>query len=145
MYCAWGPPGVHDINNGAPMGPLWNLAKEDWWFQHDRGCDGAPPPNGEFLEMPAGGSFTMELAHNRANTELPFYNGSVASEWPDGKEHPEDMHGDMSSPQPGCVADGALHTNNQSYAAGTAWAISYESELSKVTMENLVVFSVLEQ
>lgn len=37
-----------------------------------------------------------------------------------------------------------MHTHNQSTTAGTAWAISYESDISKVTMENLVVFSVLE-
>ena len=63
------------------------------------------------------------------------------SDWPDGKVHPDDMN----SPPGGCVPDGALHTSNESYAAGTAWAISYESELSAVTMENLAVFSVLEQ
>lgn len=145
MYCAWGKAGEHNINNNLPVGPLYNLTKEDWWFQHDRGCDASPPPEGEFLEIPAGGSFTVELAHNRANTELPFYNGSVATEWPDGHEHPENMYADVNAPQSGCVDDGALHTTNQSSAAGTAWAISPESDLSKVTMENLVVFSVLEQ
>lgn len=30
-------------------------------------------------------------------------------------------------------------------AAGTAFAISYQSDLSAVTMENLAVFTVLEQ
>lgn len=30
-------------------------------------------------------------------------------------------------------------------AAGTAWAIAYESDLSAIAMEDLVVFSVLEQ
>jgi hypothetical protein len=38
-----------------------------------------------------------------------------------------------------------MHTNNQSMAAGTAFAISYQSDLAAVTMENLVVFTVLEQ
>lgn len=38
-----------------------------------------------------------------------------------------------------------MHAHDQSTAAGTAFAISYQSDLSKVTMENLVVFSVLEQ
>jgi len=36
-----------------------------------------------------------------------------------------------------------MHTNNQSMAGGTAFAISYNSNLNAVTMENLVVFSVL--
>ena len=51
----------------------------------------------------------------------------------------------MNAAPGGCVADGALHTSNQSYAAGTAFAISYQSDLSSVTLENLAVFSVLEQ
>ena len=37
-----------------------------------------------------------------------------------------------------------MHVQNQSAAQGTAFAISYESELERVTLENLVVFSVAE-
>jgi hypothetical protein len=40
---------------------------------------------------------------------------------------------------------GALHVQNETAATGSAFAISYESDLSKVTLENLVVFTVLEQ
>ena len=36
-----------------------------------------------------------------------------------------------------------VHTQNETMAAGTAFAISYVTELNQVTMENLVVFSVL--
>lgn len=110
-------------------------------MQHDRGCDQFPPTNGDSLELPAGGSFTVELAHNRAQTTLS-YNGQFTSEWPDGQDHPEDWH----SPSPdACLDDGAMHTHNESTAAGTAFAISYNSDISKVTMENLAVFTVLEQ
>lgn len=38
-----------------------------------------------------------------------------------------------------------MHAHDLSTTAGTAFAISYQSDLSKVTMDNLVVFSVLEQ
>lgn len=38
-----------------------------------------------------------------------------------------------------------MHATNQSNAQGTAFAIAYESDLSKITMEDLVVFSVLRQ
>jgi hypothetical protein len=38
-----------------------------------------------------------------------------------------------------------VHTQNESMAAGTAFAISYVSEIADVTPENLVVFTVLEQ
>lgn len=38
---------------------------------------------------PAGGSFTVEIASNRAKTTLS-YNGRDTSEWPDGATYPED-------------------------------------------------------
>ena len=144
MYCAGGPDlSAVNLNTNTAVNPLYNLAKEDWWFQHDRGCDAAPPQDGEVLELPAGGSFTVELAHNRAQTTLS-YGGQYASEWPDGKDHPEDWAGPGSPPD--CIQDdGAMHTNNQSMAAGTAFAISYQSDLADVTIDNLAVFTVLEQ
>lgn len=107
------------------------------------GCNSNPPPDGASVALPAGGHFTVELAHNQAQTTLS-YDGQFASDWPDGQDHPDDWAGPGSPPD--CIKDdGAMHTHNQSMAAGTAWAISYESDISKVTMENLVVFSVLEQ
>jgi hypothetical protein len=144
MYCLGGPDvTVDNANTNTAVNPLWNLTTSEWWFQHDRGCDQAPPADGVFLELPANGNFTVELAHNRAQTTLS-YNGSYTSEWPDGKQHPEDWAG--SGDPPGCIQDdGAMHTNNQSMAGGTVFAISYNSNLSDVTMENLVVFTVLEQ
>ncbi|KAI0842323.1 hypothetical protein F5Y06DRAFT_124659 [Hypoxylon sp. FL0890] len=120
--------------------PLWNLPKSQWWMQHDRGCDKFPPADGDSLELPAGGSFTVELAHNKAQTTLSF-DGQFTSEWPDGKEHPEDWHSPSAE---ACLDDGAMHTHNESTAAGTAFAISYNADISKVTMENLAVFTVLE-
>ena len=141
MYCRGGPTDVDDNNTNTVVNPLGDLTKSDWWFQNDRGCTKKPPPAGEFLEIPAGKDFTVELAHNRAFTSLS-YGGKFVTDWPDGQVHPEDY----AELTPGaCLTDGALHTNNRSTAAGTAWAISYESDLSKVTLENLVVFSVLEQ
>lgn len=112
-------------------------------MQADRGCNKAPPPNGASVALPAGGQFTVELAHNQAQTTLSF-NGQFAGEWPDGQSHPENWSGPGSPPD--CIQDdGAMHTQNQTMAAGTAWAISYQSDITKVTMDNLVVFSVLEQ
>lgn len=64
------------------MNPLWNLTKTDWWFHHVNGCDAFPPAEGDFLELPAGGSFTVQLADNRASTDL---DGASTSEWPDGE------------------------------------------------------------
>jgi hypothetical protein len=116
------------------------LILADRWFQHDRGCDAVPPAAGSILNLPAGGSFTVELAHNQAQTTLS-YDGKYTSAWPDGKDHPDDWNG------PGTAAvclqdDGALHTQNETMAAGTAFAISYNADLKDVTMENLAVFTV---
>ncbi|KAH8821320.1 hypothetical protein F5884DRAFT_840582 [Xylogone sp. PMI_703] len=143
MYCKGGNnPSVDDQNTNLAVNPLWQLSKQDFWFQHDRGCDVVPPPAGEFLELPAGGQVQIELAHNRAQTTLS-YNGANAGEWPDGKPHPEDWNGNAAGGE-GCIQDdGAMHTSNQSTAAGTALAISYNSNIKDVTLENLVVFSVL--
>jgi hypothetical protein len=101
------------------------------------------PKDGDVFTLPAGGTVTVEMAHNRAQTTLS-YGGQYASDWPDGKDH-NDTWARPGSP-PDCIQDdGAMHTNNQSMAAGTALAISYESDITAVTMENLVVFTVLEQ
>lgn len=148
MFCRGGNDiTTDDQNTNLVVNPLYNLTKSQWWMQADRGCDKVPPPEGEFLDLPAGGSFTVELAINRAFTTLS-YGGDLVSDWPDGLDHPEDW----SAPEEdSCLMDnpdgegGPLHTKSEEASAGTAWAISYEEDLSAVTMENLVVFSVLEQ
>jgi hypothetical protein len=136
-----------DQNTNTAVNPLYDLPKADWWMQHDRGCDKFPPADGVSLALPAGGEFTVELATNRAFTTLS-YNGQHTTDWPDGGNHPADWH----SPSPTqCLNDnpdgagGAMHTHNESTTAGTAWAISYQSDIKAVTMENLAVFSVLQQ
>lgn len=141
MYCRNGTGASDDQNTNTAVNPLFNLTKSDWMFQHDRGCDAKPPKAGEFLNLPAGGSFTVELAHNRAHTTLS-YGGRLATDWPDGENRTEPY---VAIAPAECLSDGALHAKSVDNAAGTAFAISYESDLSKVTLENLVVFSVLEQ
>lgn len=143
MYCEGGLTGQNNQNNNLPIGPLYQLSKEDWWFQHDRGCDGAPPSAGEFLEIPSGGHFTVEHANNQAFTTLS-YDGSEVSAWPDGQKHPEDWHGEWDGTE--CLPGGGwMHATNHSNVQGSAFAIAYESDLSKIQMEDLVVFSVLQQ
>ncbi|KAJ5240959.1 uncharacterized protein N7469_002550 [Penicillium citrinum] len=56
MYCLGGPdPSTDDPNTNTAVAPLYNLTQDNWWFQHDRGCDTAPPKNDDILELPAGG------------------------------------------------------------------------------------------
>ncbi|KAG5653756.1 hypothetical protein H0H81_010843 [Sphagnurus paluster] len=93
------------------------------------------------MMLPANGAFTVELAVNRAFTTLSF-NGKYTGTFGDGKDDPG--LGDAPPGQdPPCITEPNIHAQNQSMAAGSAFAISYQSDLSKVTPENLVVFSVL--
>ncbi|SJK99699.1 uncharacterized protein ARMOST_03010 [Armillaria ostoyae] len=138
MYCQNGVSG--DNQNAADaVNPLFMLKKDQWWMQHYSNCDERPPSKNDFLEIPAGGSFTVELATNQAFTTLS-YDGRMVGTFADGQEHPE-----YSQYHNTCITSPNLHTQNQSMAAGTAFAISYESDLRNVTPENLVVFSVLEK
>ncbi|KAJ7592659.1 hypothetical protein C8J56DRAFT_929164 [Mycena floridula] len=135
MYCLNGPQSTEDLNADSVVHPLYQLDKSDWWFHHVDKCDEYPPAAGDFLELPAGKSFTVEIASNRAKTSLS-YNGQDTSEWPDGADYPENRN------IPTCITSPNMHTQNETMAAGTAFAISYTSDITKVTPENLVVFSV---
>lgn len=146
MYCKNGTvPGVDNVNNDAPITPLYQLKYSDYWFHGVNGCNNFPPDEGEYLELPAGGSFTAEIADNRAATTLSF-NGAKTSDWPDGASHPDGYSitntGGAALSDVGCLQEPNLHTQNETMAAGTAFAISYNSDMSQVNLNNLVVFSV---
>ncbi|KIY71843.1 hypothetical protein CYLTODRAFT_418559 [Cylindrobasidium torrendii FP15055 ss-10] len=143
MYCRNGTDsGIDNQNNNAPVQPLWMLKKEDWWFHHSNKCDEFPPNEGDFLELPANGEFTVELAPNRAGTTLS-YDGRYTARFGDGNDHDEfdklAKQGELTT----CITEINIHTPNETMAAGTVFAISYNSNLSDVTAENLVVFSAL--
>ncbi|KAJ7490931.1 hypothetical protein FB451DRAFT_627974 [Mycena latifolia] len=135
MYGLNGVTGSINYNTDDVVHPLYQLTKDQWWFHHYNNVDEFPPADGDFLELPAGESFTVEIASNRGETSLSF-NGQYATDWPDGKEYPEDYNVDT------CITSPNMHTQNQSRAAGTAFAISYTSNIKEVTAENLVVFTV---
>ncbi|KAF7300191.1 Succinyl-CoA ligase subunit alpha [Mycena kentingensis (nom. inval.)] len=135
MYCLNGTtPGKDDQDNSDIVLPLFQLTKDDWWFHHFNGCDQFPPDEGDFLELPANGEFTVEIAVNRAFTSLS-YGGVRMAEFGDGQNHEEGLGG------VDCIGGFQIHTQNETMAAGTAFAISYESDLAAVTPENLVVFT----
>ncbi|KIY51548.1 hypothetical protein FISHEDRAFT_64229 [Fistulina hepatica ATCC 64428] len=139
MYCLNGTVvGVDNSNNNAPVSPLYNLTFNEWWFHHDNLCDEFPPAEGDFLELPAGGSFTVELAPNRAYTSLSYDGEKIGIFGNGANKLVSSDYGDD-----GCITNPNLHTQNESMAAGTAFAISYNSNISEVTPETLVVFSVL--
>ncbi|KAJ6517256.1 hypothetical protein C8R47DRAFT_1000280 [Mycena vitilis] len=138
MYCLNGTtPGYDNNDTNDIVNPLFNLTKDDWWFHHNNGCDDFPPDEGDFLELPANGNFTVELAVNRAFTTLS-YDGVRTAAFGDGQNYTNGLGNGVD-----CISELNIHTQNESMAAGTAFAISYQSDLSAVTPENLVVFTTL--
>ncbi|KAJ7765721.1 hypothetical protein B0H16DRAFT_1524121 [Mycena metata] len=135
MYGFNGVSGSINYNTDDVVHPLYQLSKSDWWFHHYNNIDQFPPAEGDFLELPAGESFTVEIASNRGETSFSF-DGKYASDWPDGQTYPEDYN------VPTCITSPNMHTQNETRAAGTAFAISYTSDITKVTEENLAVFTV---
>ncbi|KAJ2928081.1 hypothetical protein H1R20_g9019, partial [Candolleomyces eurysporus] len=130
MYCLNGTtPGVEDQNTNDIVNPLFE-------------CDEFPPAEGDFLELHAGRSFVVELAVNRAFTTLS-YDGANTGIFGDGLDHPGLGYTDEGKSAEGCIGEPNIHTQNETMAAGTVFAISYASDIKQVTPENLVVFTVL--
>ncbi|KAF8315042.1 hypothetical protein DL93DRAFT_2039347, partial [Clavulina sp. PMI_390] len=133
MFCLGGPNG-NNANNQDIVYPLYQMTKSQWWFHAYNGCTN-PPPDGQYMDLPAGGQYVGEIANNQGFTTLSF-GGKYAGDWPDGNQAPVD-------PGPGnCISQPLLHTENHTRAAGTALAIADVENLDDVTPENLVVFSV---
>ncbi|KAF8161583.1 hypothetical protein B0H34DRAFT_841179 [Crassisporium funariophilum] len=144
MYCLNGTEvGVNDQDTNAAVQPLYQLKESDWWFHHENKCDEFPPAAGDFLELPVDGEFTVELAVNRAFTTYSFGGMNVA-QFGDGEDHPQlGVSPDGKDSTTGCIVNPNIHAQNESMAAGTAFAISYTSNMKEVTKENLAVFTVL--
>ncbi|KAF8959239.1 hypothetical protein BDZ97DRAFT_1402066 [Flammula alnicola] len=144
MYCINGTTaGVEDEDTNSAVQPLFQLNKTDWWMHHFNGCDQFPPASGDFLELPSNGNFTVELAVNRAFTTLS-YNGTRTALYGDGQDHPGlgvTLEGKTDANA--CITNPNIHTQNETMAAGTIFAISYTSDITQVTEDNLVVFTVL--
>ncbi|KAF9476867.1 hypothetical protein BDN70DRAFT_881859 [Pholiota conissans] len=144
MYCLNGTiSGVDDQDTNSAVQPLYQLNKTDWWMHHFNGCDQFPPAAGDFLELPVNGEFTVELAVNRAFTTFS-YDGTRVGTFGDGQEHPGlgvTLEGKDNATA--CITNPNIHTQNETMAAGTIFAISYTSDITQVTEDNLVVFTVL--
>lgn len=137
MYCFNGNvTGLVNENDDTSCQPMFNLTFNDFWLRHWDSCDQFPPPNDTFLELPAGGNFELGIVSNRAFTEYSFGGKYQGFNWPDGGNYPDDYN------VPTCIGQPNMHTQNQSMAAGTAFAISYEPKIENVKLDNLVVFTV---
>ncbi|KZV97738.1 hypothetical protein EXIGLDRAFT_729851 [Exidia glandulosa HHB12029] len=138
MYCRNGlSVEDNDPNTNTIVNPLYQKDMNGFWFHGE--CRNFPPPEGEFMELPAGGSVQLELAGNRGQTTLSF-DGKYTSEWPDGGQHPEFEDGSWNN---SCITTPNLHAKNHDDTAGTVLMISYNSDINNVTPDNLVVISVL--
>ena len=106
------------------------------------------------LFSPAGGSFTVEIAGNKAQTTFS-YGGIYTSNFGDGLQHPDNY-----SAYPNCIGSPnskflcrlshlparykqlnvfrTVHCKNESDAAGTAFAISYQVRPTPAVARNLV-------
>ncbi|TFL00990.1 hypothetical protein BDV98DRAFT_507978 [Pterulicium gracile] len=135
MYCFGGVQGGDDKNAYNAVTPLYQLDKSQWWMHHVDRCDEFPPAPGKFLELPAGGTFQVEIAANRGKTSWSF-GGKFATLWGDGADHPDNYQ------DSNCIDTCAVHTENYNNVAGSTFAISYTSDIKQVTPENLVVFTV---
>ncbi|KAH7099231.1 hypothetical protein BKA62DRAFT_750627 [Auriculariales sp. MPI-PUGE-AT-0066] len=152
MFCLNGL--SNDVVEGhrAVSEPIMDQNFWNFWFRGD--CKKFPPAKGDFLELPVGGTTTLELAANRAFTDLS-YGGRKSTTWPDGDKHPDYEH--LPYVPDKCL--GPLHTENRTSAAGTVLgrslvstarlnplttlsAIAYKSNIMDVKYEDLVVISV---
>ncbi|KAL1727754.1 hypothetical protein EV714DRAFT_253538 [Schizophyllum commune] len=144
----WGP-GMYCANEGNPNAdypskqnsyhtgyPLYQLPWDQFWLNNNRNCKNDPPPDGEFMEVPANGVMKVQFASARAHTNYgwdgKFYTGFV-----DG------LTGyDVNMNEPNCVTSPNIHAQNASMVAGSAFAIAYKSDINDVGLEDMVVFSV---
>lgn len=105
MYCLGGLSGTDQDSNIA-VKPLFQLPLDQWWMHHVSGCDERPPAAGQFLQLPAGGIFTVEIAVNQAFTTFSW-GGSRVSAWPDGATRPDDYT------NPNCIGSAAGEPNSK--------------------------------
>ncbi|KAG6816411.1 hypothetical protein H0H87_006215 [Tephrocybe sp. NHM501043] len=103
MYCLNGTSGSDDPSTNEAVNPLYQLSFTDWWMHHVNGCDQFPPAPGDFLELPANGEFTVELAMNRAFTSFSFH-GQFMGTFADGQDHPG-LGDTPPGVQPSCITE----------------------------------------
>ncbi|KAF8150927.1 hypothetical protein B0H34DRAFT_801831 [Crassisporium funariophilum] len=114
--------------DNRPVAPLINLSFSKWWFH---GHLEHPPHPEDRLQLPAGGSISVELACDKGVTK---YFASNAG-------------GDVrSTSQPNYPCPGSptiqFHTLDENDARGCSLAIAQKSNVNEVQPEDFVVFSV---
>jgi hypothetical protein len=111
--------------DNRPVVPLMNMDFKHWWFHNHLDH---PPAEGQFFELPAGGSNTAELACTKDATS--FFDV--------GQDDGGDIRGQdgasLDDPCPG--SDRSLwHTSGLNDSTGCALAITYQSDVNAVQPE----------
>jgi hypothetical protein len=113
-----------DYDN-RPVAPLFNMDFQKWWFHNHLDF---PPAEGQFFDLPAGGSSTAEVACTKSATS--FFDV--------GKDDGGDIRGQngasLNDPCPGSPSS-EWHTNGINDTTGCALAITYQSDERAVQPE----------
>lgn len=115
--------------DNRPVTPLMNLDFDQWWFHNHLGY---PPHAEDVFELPAGQNVTAQIACDKSATT--FWNTSTSG---GDVQDPNDPN----NPCPGYPTS-QYHTTGLDDVKGCALAIAYKSDVSQVTPEDFVVFSV---
>ncbi|KAJ7789847.1 hypothetical protein B0H14DRAFT_3572414 [Mycena olivaceomarginata] len=141
MYGLNGVTGSINYNTDDVVHPLYQLPQDQWCPRLQRRPQ-LPPADGDFLELPAGKSFMVEIASNRGETTLSF-DGDYTTDWPDGQNYPDDYNVDTCITSPNTLIFPQIQcTRRMRQGRGHRFAISYTSDIKQVTPANLVVFTV---
>ncbi|GAA5871296.1 hypothetical protein JCM3774_000903 [Rhodotorula dairenensis] len=119
---------------GSPVDPLGpGLSTQDeWWFRGPR-ARALPPQEGAVMELPAGGSLTFEIACHYAWTSYGYATSVPGSQL-------DACPGPNAGPYHAGDPDSKVIDYN--LVSGCALAIADVDDISKVTMDNLAIFSV---
>ncbi|KAF9518919.1 hypothetical protein BS47DRAFT_1337820 [Hydnum rufescens UP504] len=117
--------GVPGLTDNRPVVPLINRTFEQWWFH---GYPNLPPHPEDIMQLPAGGSQSVEIACDKQFTSYWAMTGSATDQSTD-------------SPCPGSPTE-QFHTSGIDDLGGCALAIAYQSNASLVTPADFTVFSV---
>ncbi|KZO90691.1 hypothetical protein CALVIDRAFT_542445 [Calocera viscosa TUFC12733] len=118
----WANPGAYD---NRPVVPLAGRSYADWWMH---GHQDLPPNEGDYLDLPAGGKFVVQMACDKGATD--YYASSDGGDIRDG-----------DWPCPNSDSD-EFHTKDINDTKGCGFGIAYKSDINNVTEADITIFTV---
>ncbi|KZT57666.1 hypothetical protein CALCODRAFT_495905 [Calocera cornea HHB12733] len=111
--------------DNRPVAPMYNMPFTEWWMH---GHQNLPPNPGDYLELPAGGKFEVEMACDKSATD--YWNTSGQADFRQG-----------NWPCPGASSI-EFHTATINDTKGCAFGIAYKSDIASVTQADITIFTV---